>query len=112
MSYGDRPGPTHDLREFVSRVYDQLEEVLKRLASIERKMKKMATQLEQMDEKLTNIADAETKLGTDIQTVIAALKNIPNPPADLTAQLAKLDVIAQTLIDTDVEVLSNLPPTP
>lgn len=82
------------------------------LTQLERNSSKMATQIEDMDAKLQNIADTETKLGTDIQTVVDALKAIPNPPQDLTAQLAKLDAIAQTLMDTDAQTLANLPPAP
>ncbi len=111
--WGNRPGPTTDLRLFAEAVDRKIDEVLKRLALIERKMKKMASQLEELDAKLDAVAAMETKLGTDIQAVVDFLKSNPNPtPTDLTAQLAKLDTIAQTLIDTDATTLANLPPTP
>lgn len=69
-------------------------------------------QIDDMNVKLQAIADQETKLGTDIDQVVAALKQIPNPPPDLSAQLTKLDEIAQKLIDTDAATLANLPPAP
>jgi seryl-tRNA synthetase len=81
-------------------------------ACLERLERKMAGQIEELDAKLDAVAANETKLGEDIRTVITALKNIPNPPPDITRQLQKLDGIAQQLIDTDAELLSNLPPAP
>lgn len=91
----------------------QHQELLAAVGRIERIESSMATQLEDMDLKLENIANTETQLGMDIQTVVDFLKANPNPtPTDLTAQLAKLDGIAQKLVDTDASTLANLPPAP
>lgn len=110
---------THEVRQLTQKV-DALagefghlcQEVKTGFACLERIERHVVSQIEEMDAKLDNIANTETKLGQDIQTVVDALKAIPNPPQDLTAQLAKLDAIAQTLVDTDAQTLSNLPPTP
>ncbi len=74
MSYGDRPGPTHDLREFVSRVYDQLSEVLKRLATIERKIKKMPTR-EEFNAKMQELKDAIAAEAAQVTAEIQALRD-------------------------------------
>jgi len=86
--------------------------LLQHLHRIENLENKLMSQLEEMDTKLENIANQETVLGQSIQQVVDFLKaNVP-PSPDLTAQLAKLDTIAQTLVDTNASTLANLPPTP
>lgn len=90
----------------------QHQELLAAIRRIERIESSMASQLEELDQKLDNVANFETQLGLDIDTVITFLKNMPNPPTDLSAQIAKLDGISQKLIDTDSSVLANLPPVP
>jgi hypothetical protein len=79
---------------------------------LERLEKLLMAQIDELNTKLDAVAAAETKLGTDIDTVVEFLKNNVPPTPDLTAQLAKLDTIAQALIDSDNKTLANLPPVP
>lgn len=70
-------------------------------------------QIDEMNTLLTTVAEQETTLGTSIQTVVDFLKANPNPtPTDLTAQLASLQAISDTLIASNASTLANLPPTP
>jgi hypothetical protein len=88
-----------------------LGEIRGSLHCLERIEKQIMAQIDDMNVKLDSIANTETKLGQDIQQVVDVLKANPSP-TDLTQQLAKLDTIAQSLIDTDAATLANLPPTP
>lgn len=66
-----------------------------------------------LDAVLQRVEDATTKLGTDLKEVFAFIKSHPN--VDLTAQIARGNAIADTLIQADVDALAEenpLPPPP
>ena len=82
------------------------------ISGLERMSLQIMGSLADLDAKLDAVAQNETKLGTDLRTVIQALKNLPNPPQDFTAQIAKLEAISQDLINSDAETLAALPSPP
>lgn len=82
----------------------------RRLDELERKIELMAKDVAELDTVLQRIEDATTKLGTDLKDVFTFIKSHPN--VDLTAQIAKGDAIANTLIQADVDALAEENPLP
>jgi hypothetical protein len=93
--------PTHDLRVFTEQVNKQLNEVLKRLVSLERRLKKMPTrdELNAVKAELKQaIIDEATQVAADIQALRDALA-AGNPITD--EDLADLKAAVQGVAGID-----------
>lgn len=102
--------PTRDLREFVALVHEKLEEVLKRLGSTERKLKKMAVTQSQIKELITKLDDEVNKIGNDLQDLVTQLKTAPDAERQEIAD--QLEASIQKLTDFDSRVIAEevIPP--
>lgn len=96
--------PTRDLREFIAVVYEQMEEVLKRLDLMERRLRKMPTRedFDELKQQLKQaIADAAQRVADDVQ----ALRDELAKGNDITdADLSDLQA--------DIQALGQIDPTP
>lgn len=95
--------PTRDLREFISAVYKQLAEVLKRLVHIEKELHKMPTraQLDQAKADLRQtIIDETTQVTNAIQALIDQVNSgTPATEQDLQDILDDANLVKGVLPD-------------
>lgn len=107
------------MRKFLDRSFNHVNAILalnnQALLRLEQAVNLMAKTQADLDQTLQRLEDATTNLGTDLKDVFAFIK--ANPTVDLTAQVARGEAIADTLIQADADALAQenplpVPPTP
>lgn len=107
--FGNRAGPSRDLREVLEAVRSGFAVTVERLARLERKVGKMATR-DDLDAAIGNIEASIQDLGDDLKAAIEALKTKAGP--DLAAEVGRLEALQAKIGEFDAAAEAEVPPSP